>query len=186
MRVLRRKLLESTPALLRGYPALMIAGPRQSGKTTLARLISPDLPYVNFESPIERADFDRDPVGFLSRFPGGAILDEIQHVPDALAYLQVRIDEEPAMGGWVLTGSQQVVLSRQSAQSLAGRVAMLELLPFSHGELTEGGVAPTSLTEAVFRGGYPPLYDADRDLAPSLCLCVDGWLQILLVVQGQL
>ncbi|TVR47750.1 MAG: ATP-binding protein [Planctomycetota bacterium] len=158
---------ELVPQLRKGYPAIAITGPRQSGKTTLARAACPDLPYVNFESPLERADFEADPLGFLNRFPEGGIFDEVQHVPDLLSYLQVRIDAERSVGRYILTGSQQLELGRGVSQSLAGRVALLELLPMSHAELQAAGQAPRSLADAVFRGSYPVLYDHTREVTPT-------------------
>jgi len=162
-----RHLQHLVTELRRGYPAIAITGPRQSGKTTFARMAFPDLGYVNLESPIERVALQQDPVGFLDRFPGGAILDEIQNVPDALSYLQVRIDAEQQLGRWVLTGSRQLELNRQVSQSLAGRVALVDLLPFSFAELSDTEGRPRSLANAVLRGGYPPLYDPLRDLKPT-------------------
>lgn len=162
-----RLLARQVAQLRKGYPAIAITGPRQSGKTTLARLACPELPYVNFESPLERADFDADPLGFLDRFPNGGVFDEIQHVPQLLPYLQVRIDAERKVGRYILTGSQQLELNQGVSQSLAGRVALLELLPLSHAELTAAQIAPRSLADAVFRGSYPALYDPTRELEPT-------------------
>lgn len=165
--MLPRLLASQVAQLRKGYPAIAITGPRQSGKTTLARLACPDLPYVNFESPLERADFDADPLGFLNRFPNGGVFDEFQHVPDLLSYLQVRIDAERKVGRYILTGSQQLELSQGVSQSLAGRVALLELLPLSHAEVAAADVAPRSLADAVFRGSYPVLYDDTREVEPT-------------------
>lgn len=164
--MLPRQLRKCVPALRKGYPAIAITGPRQSGKTTFAREEFADLPYVNFESPLEREAFARDPLGFLARFPDGAVLDEVQNVPDLLSYLQVRIDEERRMGRWALTGSQQLEFGRGVTQSLAGRVALLQLLPLSYAETTASPRAATTLAGAVLRGGYPPLFDPDRELDP--------------------
>jgi len=144
-----------------------VTGPRQSGKTTFAKAVFGDLPYVNLESPLERADVETDPLGFLGRFPDGAILDEVQYTPALLSHLQVRIDKDGRMGRWVLTGSQQIELVHGATQSLAGRVSVLELLPFAHAELTGSVRRPRTPDEAVLRGGYPPLYDERRDLEPS-------------------
>jgi predicted AAA+ superfamily ATPase len=172
--MLNRHMATTVTALRRGFPAIAVTGPRQSGKTTFAKAAFPDLPYVNLESPVERVSLQQDPLGFLSQYPDGAVLDEIHNVPDALSYLQVRIDEDQRMGVWVLTGSQQLDMSRDIAQSLAGRVALLHLLPFSHAELAQSERRPRTLVEAVLRGGYPPLYDSDRILEPT------QWLEFYL------
>jgi uncharacterized protein len=148
------------PGLRVSYPVVAITGPRQSGKTILAREAAADLPYVNLESPFERVEAIRDPMQFLGRFPDGAVLDEIQNAPELFSYLQVRVDADRRMGRWVITGSQQLELGRGMAQSLAGRVARLELLPFSYAELTGSERCPKTLAEAVWRGGYPRLYDS--------------------------
>lgn len=166
MNRIRRQLCDIVDPLRRGYPAIGITGPRQSGKTTLARMAFPDLPYVNLESPIERAAFEDDPIGFLSRFSDGAVLDEVQNTPQALSYLQVRIDDDQRMGRWVLTGSRQLDFGREISQSLAGRIALLTLWPFSHAELAPVPTRPRTLADAVFRGGYPPLFDSARELEP--------------------
>jgi len=149
-----------------GYPAVAIYGPRQSGKTTLSRQSCPALAYVNLESPLERAAFADDPRGFFTRFPGGAILDEVQNVPELFSFLQVQIDSG-SDARWVLTGSQQVELGNEVSQSLAGRVALLELLPFSLAELVSTPVWPGRFVDAVLKGGYPPLYDETRVLDPA-------------------
>lgn len=145
----------------------MITGPRQSGKTTLARTACGDLHYVNLESPFEQAAFRQDPVGYLSNYPDGAVLDEAQHIPEIFNYLQVRVDEMQTMGRWVVTGSQQLALNKMISQSLAGRVAILELLPFSHEELRDAPTRPKTFAEAVLKGGYPPIYDEDREVDPG-------------------
>ncbi len=167
MRYISRRLSGLLPSLIQGYHAVFIAGPRQSGKTTLAKATFPELPFVNLESPLERVALADDPVGFLSRFSSGAILDEIQNVPEALSYLQVLIDERPGETFWVLTGSQQLDLQSSVGQSLAGRVAMVELFPFSHDELGKTAARPLTLEDAVLTGGYPPLFDEDRSLDPG-------------------
>jgi hypothetical protein len=153
-------------ALARGFPVVSLTGPRQSGKTTLARSAFPGLPYVNLESPAEHAFATDDPVGFLARFPDGAVLDEIQRAPDLFSYLQVRVDEDGRMGRFVITGSQQFGLNARISQSLAGRVGAVTLLPFSVRELTAVGRRPSSLDEVIWRGLYPPVYD--RDLDPAI------------------
>jgi len=153
MAVYHPRLAQETMAeLLAWYPVLAITGPRQSGKTTLARHCRGNLPYVNLEALDTRAHASEDPRGFLSQFPDGAILDEIQHVPGLFSYLQVLVDADPRPGRFILTGSQQFGLRDGIAQSLAGRVGLLELLPFSLAE-TPGASQP--LNETLVRGGFP-------------------------------
>ena len=151
--------------LAKGFPILAITGPRQTGKTTLARSTFPEKPYLSLEDPDIRALAAEDPRGLLSRYPTGAILDEVQRVPALLSYLQTQVDAHPQPGAFVLTGSQQLDLSSALSQSLAGRVGLLNLLPFSLGELQAAGCPPDNLDTLLWRGLYPPLYD--RDLAPG-------------------
>ncbi|PLY03422.1 MAG: AAA family ATPase [Desulfuromonas sp.] len=150
--------------LLRGFPVVTITGPRQSGKTTLSKAVFPQKPYVSLEDPDVRLAAIDDPRSFLDRFPDGAVLDEVQRVPDLFSYLQGRVDADGRMGLFLLTGSQQFGLLSNVSQSLAGRTAFVELLPFSAGELKAAGVRPENLNEMLFFGGYPPLYD--RELLP--------------------
>jgi len=151
--------------LARGFPVVAITGPRQSGKTTLAKAAFPGKPYLSLEDPDIRLLAESDPRGLLSRFPEGAILDEVQRAPGLLSYLQTRMDEDLRPGRFVLTGSQQFGLLSGISQSLAGRAGLVQLLPFSMGELQGVGKLPQELDEVLFRGAYPPLYD--RDLAPA-------------------
>lgn len=155
---------ETLRRLARGFPAVGVTGPRQSGKTTLARLTFPDKPYVTLEDPDTREFAVEDPRGFLDRFPEGAILDEVQRTPELFSYLQGLLDARQKMGQFILTGSSQFGLRSQIAQSLAGRVGMVQLLPFSLSELTQGVEFQHSLAETLYTGMYPPLYD--RELAP--------------------
>ena len=136
-----------------------VTGPRQSGKTTLVRKAFPGKPYVSLEDLDERRFATDDPRGFLDRYPDGAILDEVQRCPELFSYLQTRADQARKKGLFVLTGSQQFNLLSGITQSLAGRVALIPLLPFALGELQAAKLAPTKLSELLFRGLYPPLYD---------------------------
>ena len=152
-------------SLAHGYPILVLTGPRQAGKTTLAQSTFPGKPYVSLEDPDTRAFAEDDPRGFLARFPDGAILDEAQRCPALFSYLQTRVDAKRRMGEFVLTGSQQFGLLSNITQSLAGRVGLVQLLPFSLQELQEGGVPVASLDDLLWRGLYPPIHD--RSLAPE-------------------
>ncbi|ADC72040.1 AAA family ATPase [Thioalkalivibrio sp. K90mix] len=150
--------------LLSGFPIVTITGPRQSGKTTLARTVMADRPYRSLEDPDVRALALDDPRGFLSQCPDGAVLDEVQRAPELFSYLQTHVDGDGRMGRFLLTGSQQFGLMSGISQSLAGRSAFVELLPLSHAELVEAGQAPTALDAMMFTGGYPALYD--RPVSP--------------------
>ena len=140
------------------HPVVTVTGPRQSGKTTLCRHAFPDLPYVSLERPDLRAEVATDPLGFLSDHRHGAVIDEVQRVPELLSYLQVEVDERPEPGRFVLTGSQHFGLLRSIGQSLAGRTALVHLLPPSLGELRRFEHAPTTLWEVVLQGAYPAIH----------------------------
>lgn len=151
--------------MLKGFPIATITGPRQSGKTTLSKAIFSRKPYISLEDPDVRETARDDPRGFLSRFQDGAIHDEVQRAPDLLSYLQTQMDADGRMGLFLLTGSQHFGFMSRISQSLAGRTAFVELLPFSLPELDCAGVRPVHPETMLFTGGYPPIYD--RDLAPG-------------------
>lgn len=149
------------------YPIVTVTGPRQSGKTTLCRTAFPELTYVNLESPDNREFASQDPRGFLRRYGEGVILDEIQKAPDLLSYLQVHVDEQRRNGLFVLTGSQQLNLAAAISQSLAGRTALLRLLPFAIQEARR--LKPGLDTELMlYTGFYPRIYD--QNLNPTQAL----------------
>jgi hypothetical protein len=149
-------------------PVVAVTGPRQSGKTTLCQACFPDHAYVSLE-PLDNREFARtDPRGFLRQNSGPAVLDEVQRAPDLFSYLQGIVDSDPTPGRFVLTGSQHFGLSASISQSLAGRVALLNLLPLSLEEVRRFESAPTDLWTTVWTGGYPRIHD--RGLAPDLWL----------------
>lgn len=144
------------------YKAVAVVGPRQSGKTTLVRHVFKDKPYVSLENPDIRRFALEDPRGFLSGYPGGAILDEVQRTPEIFSYLQQLLDEACQTGLFILTGSNNFLLQENISQSLAGRVAYLFLLPLSIEEIPDSHL---SADELMFRGGYPALYKESTDCA---------------------
>ena len=141
------------------FPVVTITGPRQSGKTTLCRAVFADLPYATLESPDVREFASTDPRGFLAQYPDGAVLDEIQRVPELASYLQAIVDDDPTPGRFVLTGSENLALTHTVSQSLAGRSAVFHLLPLSASELRRFESAPHGLWATVFAGGYPAIHD---------------------------
>lgn len=152
---------EITPHLLRlfeQYPFVTVTGPRQSGKTTLCRAAFGDLAYADLERPRTRAFAAADPEGFLAQFPDGAVLDEVHRLPDLLSYLKVLGDEKKRNGLFVLTGSEQFGLLDSVSQSLAGRTAILRLLPLTLAErrLIRSG---DRLEDVLYSGGYPRIHD---------------------------
>lgn len=145
--------------LSRQYRAIAVVGPRQSGKTTLVRGVFPEKAYVNLENTDIRRFAIEDPRGFLSGFPDGAILDEVQRVPELFSYLQQVLDENTAKGQFILTGSNNFLLQENISQTLAGRVGYMFLLPLSLHELNQ----PLPFTdELIYRGLYPELYDSEE------------------------
>ncbi|MEP5611133.1 MAG: ATP-binding protein [Cyclobacteriaceae bacterium] len=160
-----RKIEAKTRELASQFKALAILGPRQSGKTTLSKYVFKDKPYVSLENPDTRAFATDDPRGFLNQFPQGAILDEIQRVPQIFSYLQQILDEHSASGQFILTGSNNFLLQENISQTLAGRIAFLYLLPFSIQELRGTRMMPDNLDLAMLKGGYPPIYD--RQISPG-------------------
>lgn len=139
------------------FKAVAIIGPRQSGKTTLARKCFPDKPYVSLETPSDRNLANEDPIQFLKRYPDGAILDEIQRTPELLSWLQQNLDEDVRKGKFILTGSNNFLLLEKITQSLAGRVAFIEQLPFSVQELRNVPNALDDLDILMWKGCYPPV-----------------------------
>ena len=155
----------------KAYSVVTVLGPRQSGKTTLCRIAFPDKPYVNLEQPDVREFAQQDPKAFLDQYLDGAVLDEIQNVPSLLSWIQVLTDSDPRAGRFVLTGSHQLQLSAQLTQSLAGRTAVIELLPLSLSELMSQNVSmPTdgAVDQWMLQGGYPRIHA--QQMSPEVML----------------
>ena len=158
----QREIATELQELANTYPVITVIGPRQSGKTTLVRHVFPDKEYANLEALDFRDLADKDPRGFLERYPNGAILDEIQRVPKLLSYIQTIVDETNLKGMFLLTGSHQLELHHAISQSLAGRTAILTLLPMSLDELIKAGI-DLSLDESLIKGGYPRIHNDNLD-----------------------
>jgi len=139
------------------FPVITVTGPRQSGKTTLIKNAFPNLPYALLETPQIKARATDDPKGFLDKYPNGAILDEVQNVPELFSYIQGIVDDNDEIT-FILSGSQNFLLVDKINQTLAGRVAVLNLLPFTLGELTTGGYTLKDSMGFIFKGGYPRLF----------------------------
>ena len=165
--MIERDIAPNLISLFEQYPFVTVTGPRQSGKTTLCRQTFPQLAYVNLEAPDQREFAQSDPRGFLSRLENGAVLDEIQRVPDLLSYLQVIADEKGQNSLFILTGSEHFKLSEAISQSLAGRTALLRLLPFTLAERERAGVRG-AIDEIVYSGFYPRIFD--QSLEPRQAL----------------
>lgn len=160
-RVLKHKLVEMTNK----YPIVTLTGPRQSGKSTLLKTSFPDYKYVSLEDPDMRLFATDDPKGFLATYSDKTIIDEVQHVPSLFSYIQTYTDNENREGMYLLAGSHNFLLMENVNQSLAGRTAILKLLPFSHHEMKEGGILPEKVDEEIFKGSYPRIYD--KNIEPN-------------------
>ena len=148
-------LASKVTSLAQKFQVITLTGPRQSGKTTLVRATFPDLPYVSLEEPDIRQIALTDPRGFLSNYPNGVILDEIQNTPELFSYIQRIVDENRQIQ-FILTGSSNFLLMEKISQTLAGRTAVLHLLPFSLQELEP---LADSYENLIFKGQYPRIYD---------------------------
>lgn len=158
------------------YPVVTVTGPRQSGKTTLCRAVFPEKPYVSLEDLDNREFAREDPRGFLANVSEGAVLDEIQYVPDLVSYIQTAVDEDPRSGRYILTGSRQFEMMESVAQSLAGRTAVARLFPFSYGELY-GGREPDSVDEMLYAGFYPRIHDQGLNPSEALSFYLSTYIE---------
>lgn len=177
--MIKRTLKTTLLRMARQYPVVTLTGPRQSGKTTLVRQVFPKCDYASLEDPDVRAFALEDPRGFLDQFSGSVILDEVQRAPELFSYVQTSVDDEDSPGRFILSGSQNFLLLRSVSQSLAGRCAILHLLPFSMGELENRssikisnigqrlprrtGESAVDFVETLFRGFFPRIHDKGLD-----------------------
>ena len=157
--MIRRKLEKELLLLITEYPVVTILGPRQAGKTTLAKESLKGYEYSNLEDPSVRSFAEEDPKAYLAQFESKVIIDEIQRVPQLLSYIQVIVDEKKSIGKFVLTGSHQLQLQEAVSQSLAGRTAVLKLLPLSISELNDEGILFDSFESYCVNGFLPRIYD---------------------------
>ncbi|MFH7321138.1 ATP-binding protein [Desulfurivibrio sp. D14AmB] len=158
------------------YPVVTITGPRQSGKTTLCRMVFADKKYVSLENLDTRRFAQEDPRGFLAGLPDGAILDEIQQAPELLSYIQTIVDEEQRPGLFILTGSQQFEVTSAVNQSLAGRTAIIKLLPLSMDELDDR-LTDTGVDQLLLKGFYPRIWKDDLDPVQALAAYLETYVE---------
>ena len=163
--MIKRKIQDTLAEVAKHFPVVTITGPRQAGKTTLAKMQFPDYNYVNLEDPDLWMMAETDAREFLKLYPAPVIIDEIQRVPKLLSYIQVLVDEQKKHGQYILIGSHQPSLRAEISQSLAGRTAILQLMPLSIAELTDAGVT-LDRDEYMYRGFMPQIYN--EDIAPKL------------------
>ncbi len=156
---IERKLAPILRDVARHYPVVLLTGPRQSGKTTLCQAVFPERPYVSLEPLDRREAATADPRGFLAEFATGAIIDEVHNAPGLTSYLQEEVDRDASPGRFILTGSQHFGLTDQVAQTLAGRCAVLTLLPPDLDELHRFPAPPVDLLTTLWMGAYPRIHD---------------------------
>ncbi|MFC1510269.1 ATP-binding protein, partial [Candidatus Omnitrophota bacterium] len=163
--------------LAKQYPVVTVTGPRQSGKTTLCKSAFPDKKYVSLENLDHRRFANSDPQQFLQDFPDGAILDEIQRAPELLSYIQGIVDERDEVGMFILTGSHQFELMDSVNQSLAGRTAIIRLLPFSYGEIYKNKKKENGINQVLFKGFYPRIFDKKLNPTEALSFYVTTYIE---------
>ncbi len=163
--MIARTIQQKIEILASKFPVVTLTGPRQSGKSTLLRHAFPDYQYVSLENLDVRTFATEDPHGFLKTYPRHVIIDEAQRVPTLFSYIQTHVDEVDEPGLYILSGSHNFLLMETVNQSLAGRTAILKLLPFSHDEKVSGGILPSTIDEEIFYGGYPRIFD--KNISPT-------------------
>jgi predicted AAA+ superfamily ATPase len=175
--MIEREAASKALQLAKQYPVVTITGPRQSGKTTLCRMIFAEKDYVSLEDVDERQYAMNDPRGFLNRFPNGAVIDEIQRVPDLLSYIQTIVDDQQKEGFFIITNSQQFELLEGISQSLAGRTALLRLLPFTMNEAYDLKQFNISLDQVLYTGFFPRIFDKKLNPTEAMLFYVNTYLE---------
>ncbi|MBT7710236.1 MAG: ATP-binding protein [Deltaproteobacteria bacterium] len=155
--MITRKITTVLLEMAASFPIVTITGPRQSGKTTLAKMTFPSKDYVSLEDLDTRQFAESDPRGFLGQYPQGAVIDEVQHVPSLLSYIQTIVDTKKVNGMYILTGSNQFEYIQSISQSLAGRTGILKLLPFSYSEIYSNRYE--KIEDLIYKGFYPRIFD---------------------------
>lgn len=161
--MIKRNIENEIKTLFLEFPIVAILGPRQSGKTTLSKMLFSDFKYISFEDIDNREFAKEDPRGFLSKYNYQVIFDEIQRVPDLISYIQTHVDNENKNGQFIMTGSHNFLLMEKISQSLAGRIGIAKLLPFSVEELSK--IKELTIEEILFSGCYPRIYD--KNIRPA-------------------
>lgn len=163
--MIKRDIADKIRLMSEKFPIVTVTGPRQSGKSTLLKSMFPDYRYVSLENPDMRLFATQDPKGFIKTFYSHVIIDEAERVPQLFSYLQTHVDDVNESGMYMLAGSRNFHLMSAIDQSLAGRTAVMKLLPLSRHELHESDILPGTINEQIFKGFYPRIYD--KDIAPT-------------------
>ncbi|MBO4727436.1 MAG: ATP-binding protein [Spirochaetaceae bacterium] len=163
--MIKRKISTEIKNLMTEYPSVTLYGPRQCGKTTLAKNLFSEYSYANLEEPQTRFLAQNDPDEFFVKYPEPIIIDEIQRVPELLSTVQIRIDKKHLPGQYLITGSQQVPLKKAVAQSLAGRTAVINMLPLSLSELSDAGIRLDRDVQLI--SGFMPFLYKEKGHSPS-------------------
>lgn len=163
--IIQRHIEKKLLALSKKFKVVSVMGPRQSGKTTLVQQAFPEYAYASLEDSDVRHSAEKDPRGFLESLGGKAILDEAQRVPHLFSYIQTHVDKQKKPGQFIITGSSNYLMHQDISQSLAGRVAVLRLLPLSLSELTDANIKANKISALIFKGFYPPVYE--RKIQPA-------------------
>ena len=161
--MINRALTKQLLKVSKTFGVVSVTGPRQSGKTTLVKLVFPNHQYVNLENLRDLDRVKSDPLEFINSIKTGVIIDEIQRFPELLSYIQISIDENFTAGKFIITGSQNLLLLDKVSQSLAGRVAIIKLYPFSMEELDKANLSKTTYIEQIRNGFYPAIYDKKQE-----------------------